>query len=95
VGNLRQSLTKAAIGVWDTVGSLGVPIGFLKEITNEYLQFHDTRLSKDALHAYHAVSIDEQRETFKPSLWAMRAGAASVTDINTPSVHVYVLQKLK
>ncbi|QUM86318.1 DUF2235 domain-containing protein [Moritella sp. 28] len=38
------------IGVWDTVGSLGIPIGFLKEITYQYLQFHDTKLNKDALH---------------------------------------------
>lgn len=62
------------IGVWDTVGALGIPIGFLQEFTNKYLQFHDTKLNKDVLHAYHAVAIDEQRETFKPTLWAKTAG---------------------
>jgi len=62
------------IGVWDTVGSLGIPIGFLKKLTNKYVQFHDTKLNKDALHAYHAVSIDEQRSTFKPTLWDTNSG---------------------
>ena len=57
------------IGVWDTVGSLGIPIGFLKKITNKFMQFHDTKINKETKHAYHAVSIDEQRETFRPTLW--------------------------
>ncbi len=68
----KSSNTKCEIemiGVWDTVGSLGIPIGFLKKITNKLLQFHDTRLNKEVKHAYHALAIDEQRETFKPTLW--------------------------
>lgn len=59
------------LGVWDTVGALGIPIGFLKKITNKLLQFHDTKINKEVRRAYHAVSIDEQRETFKPTLWDM------------------------
>ncbi len=59
------------IGVWDTVGALGIPISFLKKYTNKFLQFHDTKLNKDVKSAYHALAIDEQRETFRPSLWDM------------------------
>jgi uncharacterized protein (DUF2235 family) len=55
------------IGVWDTVGSLGVPvpIPFFKP----WWAFHDTDLSSTVLNAYHAIAIDEQRAPFKPTLW--------------------------
>jgi uncharacterized protein (DUF2235 family) len=59
------------LGVWDTVGALGIPVSFFKKFTNKFLQFHDTKLNKEIKSAYHAIAIDEQRETFKPSLWDM------------------------
>lgn len=62
------------IGVWDTVGALGIPISFFKKFTNRFLQFHDTKINKEIKHAYHALSIDEQRETFRPTLWNLNAG---------------------
>lgn len=65
------------IGVWDTVGSLGIPIGFLKKITNKFMQFHDTKINKEIRYAYHAVSIDEQRETFRPTLWDVASARKS------------------
>lgn len=61
------------IGVWDTVGALGIPLGFLKKVTNKFHQFHDTKINKEIKHAYHALSIDEQRETFRPTLWDVTA----------------------
>ncbi|PKH04782.1 DUF2235 domain-containing protein [Moritella sp. Urea-trap-13] len=81
------------IGVWDTVGALGIPLGFLKQITNQYLQFHDTKLNKDVLHAYHAVAIDEQREAFKPTLWA----TTSSTDeqLRTEEIVQEITQKIE
>ncbi|MCX4028587.1 DUF2235 domain-containing protein [Endozoicomonas sp. SM1973] len=57
------------IGVWDTVGSLGIPIGLLKKISDKLVQFHDTRLNPEVKAAYHALAIDEQRSTFEPTLW--------------------------
>lgn len=57
------------IGVWDTVGSLGVP-GFLFEVFNERRYgFLDTKLCEQIKHAYHAISIDERRASFQPTLW--------------------------
>ena len=64
------------IGVWDTVGALGIPINFFKKYTNKFLQFHDTKINKEIKHAYHALSIDEQRETFRPTLWNVHSGNA-------------------
>ena len=60
------------IGVWDTVGALGIPVDFLKntkKLIDKNLQFHDTKLNKEIRAAYHAVAIDEQRKAFAPTLW--------------------------
>ncbi len=55
------------IGVWDTVESL---IGDAND------RSHDSRLNKEIKHAYHAVSIDEKRKDFPPSLWDERNKSA-------------------
>ncbi|WP_328456829.1 DUF2235 domain-containing protein [Amycolatopsis sp. NBC_00438] len=60
------------IGVWDTVGALGIPtIGpkFLTNWINRRFAFHDTELSSRVDVAVHAVAIDEQRKAFSPALW--------------------------
>lgn len=54
------------VGIWDTVGSLGIP----GKIDDQILfQFHDTRLSSIVKNAYHAVAIDERRIDFDVTLW--------------------------
>ena len=66
------------VGVFDTVGSLGVPDDFpLAGLIDAQYQFYDTSLSRFVRSARHAVSIDEQRETFKPTLWD------NIDDLNT------------
>ena len=60
------------IGVWDTFGSLGIPLGRRNPITywaNRSLQFHDVDLSTRVTHAYQALAIDEKRATFTPAIW--------------------------
>ncbi|HUH13907.1 MAG TPA: DUF2235 domain-containing protein [Longimicrobiales bacterium] len=57
------------LGVWDTVGSLGIPLRGLRALTRRRHQFHDTELSGIVEHAYHALAIDERRAPFAPSLW--------------------------
>jgi uncharacterized protein (DUF2235 family) len=61
------------VGVWDTVGALGVP-GRMMGIINRRHQFHDVKLSSTIDHAYHALAIDEKRGTFKPTLWEVKPG---------------------
>lgn len=58
------------VGVWDTVGSLGIPnnLPFAPQIDAQY-RFYDTSLSMFVRSARHAVSIDERRKTFSPTLW--------------------------
>ncbi|MFI5251220.1 MAG: DUF2235 domain-containing protein [Bacteroidota bacterium] len=57
------------VGVWDTVGSIGVPFGDIKGISSRTLQFHDTHLSKVAQHSYQALALDEFRKPYWAILW--------------------------
>lgn len=58
------------VGVWDTVGSMGVPSGLpFADHFNDRYRFHDESLSKFVVSARHAVAIDERRDSFTPSLW--------------------------
>ena len=60
------------LGVWDTVGSLGVPVPLLGPIAtlwNCKYHFHDTSLTSMVKAARHAVALDERRVFFVPALW--------------------------
>lgn len=59
------------IGVWDTVGALGVPFGNIPGISRRRFGFHNTDLSKLYEHAYQALAIDEHRKAFAPTLWTL------------------------
>jgi Uncharacterized alpha/beta hydrolase domain (DUF2235) len=67
------------IGVWDTVGALGVPVeGWrLASLINRRFQFHDTDLSTRVHAAYQALAIDEKRRPFKPAVWSVQADAGA------------------
>lgn len=57
------------LGVWDTVGALGVPVRPLRWISGARHRFHDTELSASVRRACHALAIDERRAPFEPTLW--------------------------
>lgn len=62
----------ACLGVWDTVGSLGIPTdGPLGRHLRDKYSFHDVALSGHVRNAFHALAIDERRKPFAPSLWAV------------------------
>ncbi|OMP85171.1 hypothetical protein BK809_0000271 [Diplodia seriata] len=60
-----------AIGVWDTVGSRGLPENWFTRVTgwNASYHFHDTALNRKVDHAFHALSLDEHRGAFQPTMW--------------------------
>jgi uncharacterized protein (DUF2235 family) len=60
------------IGVWDTVGALGIPLRGLRSLTRDKYQFHDTELSGTVENAFHALAIDEHRAPFEPTLWTFK-----------------------
>jgi hypothetical protein len=67
----RQGAKVKCLGVWDTVGALGVP-GPLPRLLGRKHRFHNTELSKVVECAFHALAIDEKRGTFGPVLWRKR-----------------------
>ena len=62
------------IGVWDTVGALGIPFGPLRFIGKRKFQFHNTNLGDNVAHAYQALAIDERRRVFAPAIWKREPG---------------------
>ena len=58
------------VGVWDTVGSLGIPgTASWFPFARKRYQFHDTELSKIVKYAYQALALDEHRADFAPTVW--------------------------
>jgi uncharacterized protein (DUF2235 family) len=67
----RKKVAKIkCIGVWDTVGSVGIPedvdkLGLFKK----YYGFLNANLGAHVEHAFHALALDERRKNFVPTLW--------------------------
>lgn len=56
------------IGVWDTVGALGIPVSHVP-FGRDYYRWHDTELSRIVDYAYHAVATDERRRDYAVAVW--------------------------
>lgn len=84
------------IGVWDTVEALGLPIDELKHglYTLFRIQFRagENDLHPRIRHAYHALSIDDERLTFHPTLWdeSFKSPEQTVEQVWFPGVHANV-----
>jgi hypothetical protein len=66
------------VGVWDTVGALGIPLGLVGKIFNRRRYgFHDVSLSRKVKNAYHALAIDEKRGNFRSTLWEQHPEATN------------------
>ena len=77
------------IGVWDTVGALGIPdhLGVLNLIDDpRKYKFHDTNLNPLVRCGRHALAIDEVRASFEPTLWTNTDGR-DVKQIWFPGAH--------
>lgn len=56
------------VGVFDTVGAMGIPVTFLGMFEKKD-EFYDNRIGSNVTHARHAMAIDELRVDFKPTVW--------------------------
>ncbi len=61
------------VGVWDTVGALGIPFS-LMGLFDSNDEFFDTKMGSNVTIARHALAIDEQRQDFEPTVWQPRPG---------------------
>ncbi|KAF2197581.1 hypothetical protein GQ43DRAFT_475313 [Delitschia confertaspora ATCC 74209] len=80
---LTREVEIQAIGVWDTVGALGIPtpkfiqqLG-LPDFLNDY-KFFDTSLDNHIKYAFHALALDEQRSPYGPAVWERKPGCHTV-----------------
>ena len=72
------------LGVFDTVGALGIPKSFMNRIGKRSLQFHDADVSSVVDHSCHALAIDEYRLEFEACRVDRAAGTASIAAWSRP-----------
>ena len=79
------------IGVWDTVDAYGMPVDELKEGIDRYvwpMTLADRRLSPHIDRACQALSLDDERPTFRPVLWDEQGvSPAQLTQVWFAGVH--------
>jgi hypothetical protein len=75
------------IGVWDTVDAVGLPFAEAADFLNHFIfrfKFEDHSLHEKIKRAYHAIAIDEARQTFQPLLWE---NDSRIEQVWFPGVH--------
>jgi hypothetical protein len=65
----RSDFEIACVGVFDTVGALGVPLRSFWRMNRERYEFHDVNLCSISQVNLHALAIDEHRGPFQASIW--------------------------
>jgi uncharacterized protein (DUF2235 family) len=69
----RTGVKVRFLGVFDTVGALGVPFPLVERITSDLpdlnVNFHDVKICGNVEVACHALAVDEQRGPFRPTWW--------------------------
>jgi hypothetical protein len=86
----RENLRIHCLGLFDTVGAMGVPLQGLWRLNRKKFEFHDVELSSLVDIALHALAIDEHRRPFEPSLWRrnkFKRTSAVVEQVWFPGVH--------
>jgi uncharacterized protein (DUF2235 family) len=72
------------LGVWDTVGNLGVPVIGHAGVYDT--TFHDTALGPNVDVGLHALAIDEPRGPFRPTMWTRPQSAPPPVGQHTEQV---------
>lgn len=72
------------VGVWDTVGELGIPLFNIPGISRSTLGFLHTGLRLPIEYGFHALAIDEHRRAFSPTLWTVRTPDDPSTKVAAP-----------
>ncbi|MEQ5868391.1 DUF2235 domain-containing protein [Sagittula sp. NFXS13] len=62
------------VGVWDTVKALGFRWPLLWRLSEPRHAFHNHALGHSVRHGFHALAMDETRDTFSPVLWTRPDG---------------------
>jgi hypothetical protein len=65
----RSEFRVALLGVFDTVGALGIPLSAFRVANRDKFEFHDVELSAITDVNLHALAIDEHRSAFEAAVW--------------------------
>jgi len=89
---LTREVDITAVGVWDTVGSLGLPVQpWLQKIgfptTVHSYRFFDTGIDDHILNAFQALALDEHRAAFSPTIWERKNQRTNLKQVWFPGVH--------
>ena len=57
----REAVRIACLGVFDTVGALGIPLSYFRVANRDKYEFHNVELSSITDQNLHALAIDELR----------------------------------
>ena len=74
------------VGVWDTVGALGIPFSFLGFLEKKD-EFYDNKMGPNIEVARHALSIDELRSDFEPTIWKQKNVPGDLKQVWFTGVH--------
>jgi uncharacterized protein (DUF2235 family) len=75
--DLISNVNVKSVGVWDTVGSMGMPL-YIHDSRCDVFRFVDTALNPRVEFGFHAMAIDEQRADFPVTPWNRRTGVEQV-----------------
>ncbi|MEM7782949.1 MAG: DUF2235 domain-containing protein [Planctomycetota bacterium] len=84
------------LGVWDTVEALGLPLDEFTQAFNTLfpLKFRSNRPNDRVENIYHALSIDEERRTFRPKMFDENGLSAArkqqIRQVWFPGCHAHV-----
>lgn len=93
-GLTRMNIPVKVVGVWETVGALGVPkvgwltrLGLQSNAMKEYA-FYDTALGNCIEYAFQALALDERRYSFQPAVWEkLQGNHTTLTQCWFPGAH--------
>jgi len=84
VPNRHRSIPISCVGVWDTVGALGIPGS---KLCSRSYTFHETSLGSHIRHAFQSLAMDERRGNFQPAVWVKSDAAQVLEQVWFPGVH--------
>ena len=83
--SLDQDVTIEFLGLWDTVDAYGLPIDEMTKGWDNFvwpLSMRNYDLSEKIKRAVHALSLDDERNSFHPLLWNEKDAGGTTTTVN-------------
>ncbi|CAM2192054.1 Tle1 phospholipase domain-containing protein [Paraburkholderia kururiensis] len=82
----RNDLPVHFLGVWDTVGALGLPWHVSERIAKR-TNYHDVKVPPNVFHARHAMALHELRKHFPVLLWENKENHQNLKQVWFPGAH--------